>query len=80
MNLAEIKYTIGKVAMMSAVSADTLRHYEKKGPDCADIENRRRLSPLQRERRAPHPLHQTGPVLRINAIRHQAIVDAEVFG
>ena len=31
MNLAEIKYTIGKVAMMSAVSADTLRHYEKKG-------------------------------------------------
>jgi len=45
-----------------------------------DIENRRRLSPFQRGRRAPRPLHQTGPVLRINAIRHQAIIDAEAFG
>jgi len=31
MNLAEIKYTIGKMATLSDVSADTLRHYEKKG-------------------------------------------------
>ena len=52
----------------------------KKRPDYADIESRRRLSPLQRERRAPRPFHQTGPVLRINAIGHQAIVDAEAFG
>ena len=31
MALTKIKYTIGKVATLSAVSADTLRHYEKKG-------------------------------------------------
>ncbi len=31
MNLTETKYTIGKVAARSAVTADTLRHYEKKG-------------------------------------------------
>ena len=31
MNLTEIKYTIGKLAMLSAVTADTLRYYEKKG-------------------------------------------------
>jgi len=30
-NIDKTKYTIGKVAMLSAVSADTLRHYEKKG-------------------------------------------------
>jgi len=52
----------------------------KKGSDCADIKNRRRLSPLQRGRRAPHPPHQTGPVLRIHAIGHQGIIYAEAFG
>jgi len=31
MDLTETKYTIGKTAARSAVSTDTLRHYEKKG-------------------------------------------------
>jgi len=31
MNLTEIKYTIGKLVTRSAVTADTVRHYEKKG-------------------------------------------------
>ena len=30
-DIVKIKYTIGKVATLSEVSADTLRHYEKKG-------------------------------------------------